>query len=272
MTVAPGFGMWREIGDRVFVHSFADFRLNVGLVVGGESVLVIDTRASSRQGADLQSAIALVTRLPQVVVNTHHHFDHSFGNGAFAHSEIWGHPQCVARMLEEAETSKVALAAVMPEVAAEYTETRITVPNRTIRERAAVDLGGRTVELVHLGLGHTDNDVVAVVADASVVFAGDLVEEGAPPSFEDSYPMQWPGTLAGLLARADGAVVPGHGAVVDRAFVAGQMAELKALGDIARYVRFEGGTVDDALPDSPFSGEAGRKAMERAFAELAGEI
>jgi glyoxylase-like metal-dependent hydrolase (beta-lactamase superfamily II) len=263
---------WREIGDGVFVRAFPEFRVNAGLVVGERAALVIDTRASVRQGLELRAAIGRMTPLPQIVVNTHHHYDHVFGNAAFATAEIWGHERCVARMLEEAETIRAALARAMPERAVEYAETPTVPPNRTLHDRATIDLGGRTVEFVHFGRGHTDNDVVVIVPDAGVVFAGDLVEEGAPPSFEDSYPMDWPGTLGRLLRRADGQIVPGHGGVVDRDFVEGQIGELDALATLARRVRLKGGSAEDALPDSPFTGEAGGKALERAFAQLGGEI
>src|SRR4030042_1829872 len=70
--------------------------------------------------------------------------------------------------------------------------------------------------------GHTTNDIVVVVPDAGVLFAGDLIEESSPPYFQDSYPLEWPDTVVALLEMAQGPVVPGHGAVVDRAFVAAQ--------------------------------------------------
>jgi glyoxylase-like metal-dependent hydrolase (beta-lactamase superfamily II) len=263
---------WHEIGDGVFVRAFADFNVNVGLVVGRRAALVVDTRASARKGLELRTAVGRMTPLPPIAVNTHHHFDHVFGNAAFATAEIWGHELCVSRMLEEAETIRATLARAMPELAAEYAQTEVVPPNRTFRDHATIDLGGRTVELVHFGRGHTDNDVAVIVADAGVAFAGDLVEEGAPPSFEDSYPLEWAGTLGRLLARADGHIVPGHGRVVDGNFVAGQTKELEALAELARRVRSAGGSAAGALRDSPFTGEAGERALERAFGQLGGEV
>jgi hypothetical protein len=73
------------------------------------------------------------------------------------------------------------------------------------------------------------------VSDAEVTFAGDLVEEGAPPAFEDAYPLDWPATLDTLLAAArPGPVVPGHGAVVDWAFVRDQRELLARVATAAR--------------------------------------
>ena len=90
-----------------------------------------------------------------------------------------------------------------------------------------LDVGGRAVSLRHLGRGHTGADLVVAVDD--VVFAGDLVEEGAPPAMDDAFPLEWAATLTALLGLVRGPVVPGHGAVVDAAFVAAQRDELARL-------------------------------------------
>jgi glyoxylase-like metal-dependent hydrolase (beta-lactamase superfamily II) len=264
--------MWREVADHVFVRRFQDFNVTVGLVVGEESALVVDTRGSERQGRELADEIRWLTGCQLIVANTHHHYDHAFGNFAFLPADMWAHEQCSARLRADSRTTQFALAAAMPEFAAEYTEIRITPPSKTFRESVKLELGNRTVELTHFGRGHTDNDIVAIVPDVHVVFAGDLIEQGGPPSFEDSYPMDWPGTLSRLLEVTQGPVVPGHGEVVSRAFVEGQLADLAALAQLARRVRFDGGSANDALPLSPFPSTAARVALIRAFAQLAGEL
>jgi len=264
--------MWREIAERVFVRRYADFNVNVGLVVGDESSVVVDTRGSERQGRELWGEIRWLTHGRLLLANTHHHYDHAYGNTAFLPADIWGHEQCAARLRSDSRTTQLALAAAMPELGQEYTDTRITPPNKTFRESVTLDLGGRKVDLTHFGRGHTDNDIVVVVPDVHVVLAGDLVEQGGPPSFEDSYPMDWPGTLGRMLDVAQGPVVPGHGEVVSRSFVEGQLADVSALAQLARRVRFDGGSANDALPLSPFPATAARVALQRAFAQLAGEL
>ncbi len=263
---------WREVADRVYVRRYIDFDVTVGLVVGDDAAVVVDTRASERQGRELASEIRWITNNRLIVANTHHHYDHSFGNAAFLPSEMWGHEQCAARLRSDSRTTQYALAAAMPEFAYEYTEMHVTAPTKTFRDRVELDLGDRKVELAHFGRGHTDNDVVVVVPDVHAVFAGDLVEQGGPPSFEDSYPMDWPGTLTRLLEVAQGPVIPGHGDIVSRSFIEGQLADLGALASLARRVRFEGGSANDALPLAPFPVSVARVALVRAFAQLAGEL
>jgi glyoxylase-like metal-dependent hydrolase (beta-lactamase superfamily II) len=264
--------MWREISDGILVRRYADYNVSIGLILGEDETLVVDSRGSERQGRELMDEIGWITQTPLRVVNTHHHFDHCFGNYIFVPAEIWGHERCATRLREDSRTVQFALAAAMPEVTLEYTETRIAAPNKTFRDKVTLDIGGRPVELIHLGRGHTDNDIVVHVPDVHAIFAGDLVEQAGPPAFEDSYPLDWPGTLERLIDLADGAVVPGHGEVVSRAYVQGQMAEISALATLARRIRFDGGTVADALPLTPFPPEAARNGLQRAFAQLAGEI
>ena len=98
--------------------------------------------------------------------------------------------------------------------------------------------------LRHLGRGHTDHDVVVHVPDAAVVFAGDLVEQGAPPDLGDAVLAEWPATLDALLALRPAVVVPGHGDPVDAAFVAAQRAELAEVA--ALHAAVAAGRIDAA--------------------------
>ncbi len=105
-----------------------------------------------------------------------------------------------------------------------------------------------------------------------MLFAGDLLEEGATPSFGDSYPLDWPGTVERLLPLATGAVVPGHGAVGDRAFVEAQLADLRALAALARRVARGRARHRGGRRRRPVQPETARKPLERALEQLRGEL
>ena len=226
---------WREIADRVFVRRFAFFDQTIGAVVGRERVLVIDTRSTLVQARELLDDLRHVGRLPHGVLNTHAHFDHVLGNAAFRPCEIWGEDGCARFMRDLGLARRAGVAAEMPEIAADLLASPVDPPDHTFVGEATLDLGDRRVDLRFLGRGHTDHDVVALVPGAGVLFAGDLVEEGAPPSFGDAFPLDWPGTLGHLLdAAGEGQVVPGHGEIVDRDFVAGQLGEIAFLAEMAR--------------------------------------
>ncbi|HET7677970.1 MAG TPA: MBL fold metallo-hydrolase, partial [Candidatus Limnocylindrales bacterium] len=265
----------REVGAGVFVRRYQFFDQDIVAVVGDGELLVVDTRTTYRQADELQADLRALTPVPwRVVVSTHEHYDHTFGNGRFRGCAIWGHERCATRMLERGEAARRKLAAEIPELADELTEVEIVPPDHTFAEAAQIHVGGRRVELSYHGRGHTDNDIAVRIPDASVVLLGDLIEQGAPPSFGDSYPVEWPETLGRILPSiaAGVAVVPGHGDVVDRAFVEAQAAELAALADLARAIHAGELGHDDAAARAPFGGQAAQTALRRGVAQLAGTL
>ncbi len=124
------------------------------------------------------------------------------------------------------------------------------------------------MELSYLGRGHTDHDLVAIVPDAAVVFAGDLVEEGDPPAFEDSFPLDWAMTLERLAPICTGPVVPGHGAVVDAEFVLRSAEKMGQVVVAARRAWHERAPADDGWRRVPYPEQAARTALARAWAQL----
>lgn len=225
---------WHEVGAGVYVRRYPFLDQTIGAVVGRELVLLVDTRSTLVQGRQLLGDLRELTRLPWVVVNTHAHFDHAFGNAAFRPCEIWAQEGCAEALRAHGPAQRENVVRWVPDLTAELNETPIDPPDHTFDLAADLDLGGRTVELRHLGRGHTDHDAVIRVPDVDILFAGDLVENGAPPGFEDSFPLDWPATLGMLLDLADGVVVPGHGEPVGRDFVEAQLAEVAYLAETAR--------------------------------------
>jgi glyoxylase-like metal-dependent hydrolase (beta-lactamase superfamily II) len=275
---------WREIADRVFVRRFVFFDQTIGAVVGSDRLLVVDTRSTLAQARELLDDLRSVSRLPIVVLNTHAHFDHVMGNAAFRPCEIWGEVGCARFLARFGVSRRTEAAASLPEIEADLLASPVDPPDRTFQREAALELGGRRVDLRFLGRGHTDHDVIALVSDAGVVFAGDLVEEGAPPSFGDAWPLDWPATLGHLLdAAGDAQVVPGHGEVIDRDFVAGQLGEIAFLAEMARRRVPEllagghdpggqapGSLVDEAATHLGWPAASVREALSRGIAQAAG--
>jgi glyoxylase-like metal-dependent hydrolase (beta-lactamase superfamily II) len=260
---------WTEIGDGVHVRRHRSLDLNIGAVLCPGGILLIDTRASHRQAQELERSLD-VFRLPvRWVINTHHHWDHTFGNAVFGGSAIWGHARCADALREYGEKMRDAVVARAPDHAAELGEVTIVPPKFTFTDESKVSFGDREVILRHLGRGHTDNDVAVFVSDAGVVFAGDLIEEGAPPSFNDAFPLEWPDTTAALAAVSGGVVVPGHGSVVDAAFINTQQQELAEVADLARERHAEGMTPEAAAKaGGPYPSETLETAFVRAWNEL----
>ena len=268
-------GPWTEIGDRVFVRRYKFYDQNIVAVVDRDEVLLVDTRSTYPQAHEIIDDLrALGSPRVSVVVNTHGHYDHVFGNRVFRPVPIWGHERCVTMIERLGEAHRAAISAEIPALAAELAEVELDPPDQTFADRATVELGRRTVELAYLGRGHTDNDIVIRVPDADVVCAGDLLENGAAPYFGDGYPMDWPATAEAMLDLVGErtVVVPGHGAHAGRTFVETSLDAFRTIAVLAR--RVDAGELDlqAAIAAAPYPAAAAREPLERAIAQLRGGL
>ncbi len=211
---------WTEVAAGVFTRHFEPLELNVGLIVGSQECLIIDTGADVQQGQQLAALVREVTDLPWQVLNTHAHFDHCFGNGAFADVPRWGQRGMVEWLRRYGTDHRrmivrALLATGMDDLAERVSRVSIVPPDHLVDERASIDLGDRRVHFLYAGRGHSSHDLVVAVPDASLVFWGDLVEVGADPEFDDGYPLEWAGTLSRLLDTVEVGMsriaIPGHG-------------------------------------------------------------
>lgn len=270
---------FEEVADRVWVARYAWFDVNVTAIGGRRGLLVVDTHSSGRAAREVVDDVRRLGAGPVVgVVNTHEHFDHTFGNATFR--EVFGplpihaHDEAAARTTAAGERIKEEYAAHPDDPhAEEIAETAIVPADVTFSSVMAIDLDDRAVELVHPGAGHTAGDLVVRVEDADVLLAGDLVEESAPPAYgADSYPLEWPRALdlALQLVGEGTVVVPGHGAVVDRAFVLDQRADIGIVAETIRDLASRGVPLDQALEAAewPFPAGGLAHAVRRGYQQL----
>jgi glyoxylase-like metal-dependent hydrolase (beta-lactamase superfamily II) len=268
--------VWTEVGDRVFTRRYAFYDQNIVAVRGADGFLIVDTRISHRQAEEILSDLRELGPDPvRAVVNTHGHNDHAFGNARFRPAPIWGHERCATMVRATGAAQIAAVSKAIPSLADELAEVVLDPPDRTFDGDSTVvdfDAGGRPIELRYLGRGHTDNDVVVVIPDADVIVAGDLVENGAPPYFGDGYPLDWPATVERLVDLVTGAVVPGHGDVGDRAFAVRSMVEIREIAELARLVHEGTIAIEDAVVRTAYPADTAREPLERALAQLRGEL
>ncbi len=266
---------WSEVGSGVFARRYAFFNQNIVAISGDDGYLVVDTRVSHRQADEILADLRQLTPLPvRAVVNTHGHWDHAFGNARFRPAPIWGHTRCATMVRDTGDEQRAFGVAAIPELAGELAEVVLDPPDRLFDNVTTVpfDAGGRLVELRYLGRGHTDNDIVVLIPDADVVLAGDLLENDATPSFGDAFPMDWPATVEALVELVSDVVVPGHGSVGDRGFAVRQMIEFRAVAELASLVHQGVLALDDAVLRTPYPADAAREPLERALAQLRGEL
>lgn len=249
---------WDEVGDRIFRRRYESLDLNIGAVLGEDVCLVVDSRATYRQADELRADLRSLTPAPvRYLVNTHHHWDHTFGNGRFPDSEVVGHVECASQLLAVGPAMKSDLRELVTEDERTAIDAiELVPPTVTFTKSLNLEVGGRQVRLEHHGRGHTNNDIVIRVDE--VTFAGDLLEESAPPWFGDGYPLEWPATVEAMLTR--GVFVPGHGDVMTRQMAEAQLADLRAVRDKVEACLAS----DDPISEGPYPMSVMETALMRA--------
>ncbi|MFE0734624.1 MBL fold metallo-hydrolase [Streptomyces sp. NPDC058855] len=226
---------WERLADGVGRRRLPGWDATAGLVVGERGVLLYDTGSSLAEGAALRADARALTGGRDVthIALSHPHFDHVLGTAAFPGAEVFGAVGSERLLAGERAAREMRGDAVrhgLDARAAQEAVGALVAPGHLVSGEWTLDLGGRQVLLANVGPGHTGHDLALFVpGERETVFCGDLVEEsGEPQAGPDAIPSRWPDALDRLLALGgeDALYVPGHGAVVDAAFVRRQRAEL----------------------------------------------
>ncbi|MGV9286319.1 MBL fold metallo-hydrolase [Streptomyces sp. NPDC003719] len=237
---------WEDLGWERLAAGVGRCRLpgwdcTAGLVVGADAALSVDAGSGLGEGARLRGAAReLAGRRVTHLALTHAHFDHVLGAAAFAGAEVFGAAGVAAVLAggREALRADAVAHGLDARLAEEAADALVPVRHEVSGERTLDLGGGRRALLADVGPGHTGHDLAVLVpGDPAVVFCGDLVEEsGEPQAGPDAVPSHWPAALDRLLGLGgeDALYVPGHGAVVDAAFVRAQRDALAARFGVSR--------------------------------------
>jgi glyoxylase-like metal-dependent hydrolase (beta-lactamase superfamily II) len=268
-----------EVADRVWVARYEWADANVTAIGGSRGLVVVDTHGSTAAGRAVVDDVRRLGAGPvAAVVNTHWHWDHSFGNAAFREQDpavpIHAHEDAARMLAEKGEYMKGRFAESDDPHGADVAATELVIPDHTFSSTRGLDLGDRLVELVFPGRGHTDGDLVVRVPDVDVILGGDLVEESARPWIGlDSWPLEWHLSLDVVLSLVTSStrVIPGHGVPVDRGFVETQRDDLAVIGETVRRLCGEGVPLADAVAEGDWPWEADERianACRRGYEQL----
>ena len=221
---------------------------NACIIVNDQDVFVLDPGESPAAGRALIEDVKSITDKPiKFVANSHYHFDHSHGNGAFgpdvmiiapdrSYDRLSGTEGSVLRgqtyvtqaapalLQQRLDTLKAQPAPTDPDGIAARTrqiaaaELRIkqeqeivpTPPTVTFSTRMTLHRGSREIQLLYLGRGHTDTDLFVYLPKEKIVCTGDDMETGLAYT-PDAFLAEWPDTLEKLAALDFDTVLPGHG-------------------------------------------------------------
>lgn len=208
-----------EVSSGIYVH-FGQHQLpdstnhgaiaNIGFIVGDFCVAVIDTGGNPEQGFALKKAIKKITKKPVCyVINTHVHPDHIYGNIAFKQQGVKfiGHKN-LARAMSARGDYYIAKAAEQLDL--KLTAKHIIAPDKSVKNRMVIDLGGRKLMLTAHPTAHTDNDLTVFDQQTNTLWMSDLLFLEHIPVIDGSL-KGWISVLERLEKNKYKTVIPGHG-------------------------------------------------------------
>jgi glyoxylase-like metal-dependent hydrolase (beta-lactamase superfamily II) len=239
---------------------------NIGVVVGTEAVLVVDTGLGTANASEVLAFAAEVAKGRRLyLTTTHFHPEHAYGAQVFAGEATYLVNRGQAGDLATKGAGYLEMFRGLGEVVARRLEgVRVPTPDVVYDGTRELDLGGRTALLRPTGRGHTTGDQVVEVPDAGVLFTGDLAETGQfaifpwfPPHDTDVSGLAWIEVTDRLIAAEPRIVVPGHGTT-------GGVEVLEGVRDYLRELRDETWRRrDSAMKEADIVAEVRAVLMER---------
>jgi len=186
---------------------------NSGVVVGDDSVLVVDAQATPAMARDVIARIRTVTDKPvRHVVLSHYHAVRVLGASAYEGAAIITSDVTRELIAERGQQDMDSEIGRFPRLfRGRDSIPGLTWPTLTFHRRMTLWLGRREVQIIHIGRSHSAGDTVVWLPRERVLFSGDVVEFGATPYCGDAHFTDWPATLAAVQALGAERLVPGRG-------------------------------------------------------------
>ncbi len=227
---------------------------NVAVLDTDEGTVIVDTMTLAYQGGQIKAKAEALTGKPVIaIINSHYHLDHTHGNPAFeAGTRVISTERTLHHLKEtdlayfEGEASKL-------------------LPNETFTENHRLTFGNKSLTLVSPGRGHTDGDLVVIFEEDKVVHMGDLLFNHHYPNIDleaGGTVRGWPATLDAVLKLPFDKVIPGHGAVTDRAGILKFKAFMQQLSDIGEASVKEGISLEETIKTPLFTEDAGYEEIK----------
>lgn len=229
---------------------------NAGIVDLGDLTLVYDTFRSTQPAFDLRLAAEQLTGKPvRLVINSHYHADHTWGNQVFYPSadiisSLETRELIATKGQAGLESTREGAAQRLEALEKQYTEAEdeversrlgfwiaffkgpvealpmleIIPPNLTFDDQFTIHGSHRQVELINYSGGHTSSDTILHLPDDKITFVGDLLWKDCHPNLVDCSPGALEGIQGQIAQTEPETLVPGHGNV-------GILADLQLMVD-----------------------------------------
>ncbi len=241
-----------EVGKGLWAFT-AEGDPNSGVIIGDESVMIIEAQATPRLANKVIEKVREVTDKPiSHVVLTHYHAVRVLGASAFGADQILMSEKARAMVVERGQEDWDSEFQRFPRLfEGRESIPGLTWPTTTFKDKMTVYLGNRQIDLMHLGRAHTAGDIVIHVPDENVMFTGDIVEYNSACYCGDGHFSDWGNTLNAIKAYRVDAIAPGRGdALIGRDMVDAAIENTRDFVDStyspAARVAARGGSLKDS--------------------------
>lgn len=257
-----------EVGDGLYAFT-AEGDPNSGVIIGDDSVMIIEAQATPRLAAKVIEKVRKVTDKPiSHVVLTHYHAVRVLGASAYGAEQIIMGDAARAMVVERGQEDWDSEFQRFPRLFEGHESIPgLTYPTTTFSDDMTVYLGNRQINLMHLGRAHTAGDIVIHVPDQNVMFTGDIVEYHSACYCGDGHYREWGQTLDNIASFDVDAIAPGRGdALIGKDMVGKAIESTRDFVDstyaAAARVAARGGSLKEAW-------DAVREACDPKFADFA---
>ena len=203
---------FEELGKDLFAFT-AEGDPNSGIIIGDESVMVIDAQATPTLARQVIEKVRSVTDKPiSHLVLSHYHAVRVLGASEYKANNIIMSSIARSMVVERGKEDWDSEFDRFPRLFNGYQEIPgLTWPTTTFENKMSVFLGKRRIDLYFLGRAHTAGDIVVHVPDSNVLFTGDIVEYKSACYCGDAHLQDWPATLKNISKFHAVSLVPGRG-------------------------------------------------------------
>ncbi|GHE06229.1 beta lactamase [Defluviimonas sp. 20V17] len=201
-----------KVGEGLYAFT-AEGDPNTGVIIGDESVMIVEAQATPRLARKVIDCVRGVTDKPiSHLVLTHYHAVRVLGASAYGAGEIIMSDAARAQVVERGQEDWDSEFARFPRLFQGHEEIPgLTWPTMTFSDAMTVYLGRRRVDILHPGRAHTAGDAVIWVPDQEVMFTGDIVEYHSACYCGDGHFADWGATLDTIAAFEPASIAPGRG-------------------------------------------------------------
>jgi len=194
-------GTLRQLIPGYYVFSSTSF--NSGVIATSEGVVVLDALSSEAIARQERETIASVIKQPvRFLVSSTFHNNYTWGNVAYQDVIKIGHEDYRTDLLTQMQRDRVP-----PE------EQKVRLPQITYRDRLTLYLGGKEIQILYLGKGHTRSDSIIFVPQDRIAYVSELFFSDQFLYINDGYGVSWLKTLDAVEALPADIIVPGHGPI-----------------------------------------------------------